>query len=59
LLQKLNNFPVSEDLLFMLARVAQHQKQKNIVLSILKKLLGLTSSYFWALQAGRLAEQSD
>lgn len=54
----LDRFDCGEDLWLMLARIAKSQQQQCLVGVALERILSHSQSYFWALEAGRLAAEN-
>ncbi|HEY7744304.1 MAG TPA: hypothetical protein VIA19_14770 [Burkholderiales bacterium] len=55
ILDRLKQFPRGEDLWLLVARLMLRQKQRNLAAEALDSVQGRTSSYFWALETGRIA----
>jgi len=55
ILDRLKLFPWAEDLWLLVARLMLRQKQSNLAAEVLNSVQGRTSSYFWALETGRIA----
>lgn len=55
IVDRLEEFPCGEDLWLLVARLLLRQRQRQLAAQILNKVHGETSSYFWALEAGRIA----
>jgi hypothetical protein len=58
ILAKLSPMPSGEDLWLILARVLAHQKQRDALVVALQRVSSTTESYFWALEAGRIAAEN-
>jgi len=55
IVDRLEEFPCGEDLWLLVARLLLRQRQRQLAAAVLTKVHGETSSYFWALEAGRIA----
>ncbi|MGH9651656.1 MAG: hypothetical protein ACRD3I_14470, partial [Terriglobales bacterium] len=54
IVDRLKEFPCGEDLWLLVARLLLRQRQPQLAAEVLNKVYGETSSYFWALEAGRI-----
>jgi hypothetical protein len=54
-IDRLEEFPRGEDLWLLVARLLLRQRQRQLATGILTRVHGESSSYFWALEAGRIA----
>jgi hypothetical protein len=55
ILKRLDELPCGEDLLLLVARLLLRQRQQDLAAGILQKLYEQTQSYFWLMEAGRVA----
>jgi tetratricopeptide (TPR) repeat protein len=55
ILQRLDELPCGEDLLLLVARLLLRQRRKDLAADVLRKVHAQSNSYFWAMEAGRIA----
>ncbi len=55
---RLDALSPGEDLWLLVARLLLHQKHRDLAASVLGRVYGRTKSYFWPLEAGRVAAEA-
>jgi hypothetical protein len=58
IIARLDRRPAGEDLWLLVARLAARQHKVEAAAAALSRILDMTESYFWALEAGRIAAEN-